>query len=248
MNKQRIVKKYAAPALRKLAEEHHWIALFRSINQMGKALGLSRRKLLVNYGFKQISFRTPQSINLGIVASDFAAQFDLVKRVQSFSNNHPASPLSAREEHYNELSSGYKNAVLELIDRAAAPFALEHRHPFMDKRLIEYCLALPSAQKIHPGRTRYVMHSALKDILPPQLQQRVAKSNLSHNFLRAFLQFEHERLEETVMLHKSSAVDKYLNAAALQAIYQRFVARPSRSDVMDVWDATILDAWLARPI
>ena len=69
----------------------------------------------------------------------------------------------------------------------SAPFAVEQRYPFFDRRLMEFCLAVPFEYRIYHGYTRGVLRQAMQDILPPAVQWRTGKQNLTTNFLQRFL-------------------------------------------------------------
>jgi asparagine synthase (glutamine-hydrolysing) len=96
------------------------------------------------------------------------------------------------------------------MDQYAAMFSLEARHPFMDKRLIEFCLALPSDQKLYQGWGRMVMRRALEGILPEKVQWRGGKTDLSPNFNDGILNRDRQILDE-VMSHKIKGLEKYID-------------------------------------
>jgi asparagine synthase (glutamine-hydrolysing) len=135
--------------------------------------------------------------------------------------------------------------TLEVADRAAAAFSLEPRYPFFDRRLVEFCLALPPEQKLHQGWTRVVMRRALSDILPEAIRWRGGKSNLSPNFDRGLLTFEQERLEE-IILKNPQVIERYVDIAALRKAYHRYVSGGTGDEVLTVWKAVTLALWLCR--
>src|SRR2546422_9227228 len=94
---------------------------------------------------------------------------------------------SARECHFRRLTSGGFTWTLETLDRAASGFGIEARHPFFDRRLAEYCLALPPQQQLYRGWTRRVMRDALADLLPDDVQRRGGKTGLSPTVVQALL-------------------------------------------------------------
>jgi asparagine synthase (glutamine-hydrolysing) len=153
-------------------------------------------------------------------------------------------PQSERENHYRTLTWGVMPFTLEVLDRTAAAFGIEARFPFWDKRLVEFCLALPPQQKVHGGWTRIVLRRALEDILPVEVQWRGSKSNLGPNFEHGLLAYERERLEE-VILKKSEIIEKYVDITVLRGAYHRF-ASGKGDDALTVWKAVSLALWLQR--
>lgn len=65
-------------------------------------------------------------------------------------------------------------AVLNRADRgdhfaAVNAQGLEKRDPTADRRLVEYCLAVPDRQYLHDGQTRSLLHRLMGDVLPPEI-------------------------------------------------------------------------------
>jgi asparagine synthase (glutamine-hydrolysing) len=147
--------------------------------------------------------------------------------------------------HVSVLTSGLLSYALELLDSVAAAHSLELRFPFFDRRLIEFCIALPPTQKLHQGWTRAILRNAMAGILPQEIQCRVHKSNLSANFKLRLLEYERETLE-AVVLDESHTVGRYVDVPALQAMYRCYAAQPVQHEreAMAVFFATTLAMWL----
>lgn len=60
----------------------------------------------------------------------------------------------------------------------------EMAFPFADKRLLEFCLALPGEMKIRHGWKRYLLRAGMEGILPPEIQWRKSKGQFSPDFFR----------------------------------------------------------------
>jgi asparagine synthase (glutamine-hydrolysing) len=171
---------------------------------------------------------------------EFAQRIGLFERLRAF---RKAEPRSEREHHYRALTWGVMPYTLEVLDRAAAAFSVEPRYPFWDKRLVEFCLALPPEQKIHRGTTRMVLRRALSGILPVEVQWRGGKSNLGPNFQHTLLAFERDRLGN-VILKDSELIGQYMDVTALREAYGRLLTRPTHDDTITVWKGTNLALWL----
>ena len=63
--------------------------------------------------------------------------------------------------------------------------------------MVEFCYSLPIEMKIKYGWERYVMRLAMQDILPPEIQWRKQKANLSHMYKRNLILFEEKALNKT---------------------------------------------------
>lgn len=64
----------------------------------------------------------------------------------------------------------------------------ELRYPMMDKRLLEFCLALPLDLKVNKGYKRYAIRAGLNNILPPEIQWRNSKTAFSPDYNRRYKQ------------------------------------------------------------
>ena len=69
--------------------------------------------------------------------------------------------------------------LLRYEDRNSMAFSIETRVPFMDYRLVEFCLSLPTNQKIKGGYTKYILRESMRDILPDEIRKRISKLGFS---------------------------------------------------------------------
>ena len=178
-----------------------------------------------------------------ILQGDFARRIQLKQRIQHW-REVSQLPKTSREAHYQRLTSGVMPFALEAVDKAAAAFGIEPRYPFFDKRLTEFCLALPSEQKLHRGWTRIVMRRAMAGILPPKIQWRGGKSNLGPNFQHG-LQLGREKLEQ-ILDHDLTLIEDYVELNSLRSLYRRFEADEnlSHDDFLTIWKSFSLTLWL----
>ncbi|MEP7278681.1 MAG: asparagine synthase (glutamine-hydrolyzing) [Bacteroidota bacterium] len=84
---------------------------------------------------------------------------------------------------YNSLTDLSKDAInryslphqLLSEDRNSMMNSIESRLPFLDHRLIEFCLGLPDRYIIRKGATKAVLRESLKQVLPPAIYNRHVK-------------------------------------------------------------------------
>jgi asparagine synthase (glutamine-hydrolysing) len=139
--------------------------------------------------------------------------------------------------------SGLIPFALEVADRAAARSSVEPRYPFFDRRLVEFCLALPPEQKLKKGWTRVVMRRALRGTLPREVCWRGTKSDLSPNFTRALLKFDRRVLDQKIN-DTSARVWRYADMKFVRGAYQRYLGASSNNDALVVWKMVTLALWL----
>ena len=245
--------------LTELTRTGRWKTLVSEVTAISSRYKLPRRRVIWKYGIKPVVVEPavqlaqmlrgcsqPTSpVNLAISLT-FAQRVGLAERTQALLSNRSAPTRTARQEHWLGLTSGLHAYGLEVTDKGAAAFSLEARYPFYDRRLMEFCLALPPEQKLHQGWTRLVMRRAMTDVLPPEVQWRVHKANLGPNFKRRLLEYERETLEKVIA--QPQIIEPYVNVSALQAAYDRYASQPlqSKQDAITVFGAVTLALWLLR--
>ena len=65
--------------------------------------------------------------------------------------------------------------LLRWEDRNSMRWSIESRTPFMDYRLVELSLSIPTERLLKDGETKIAFREALKDILPPVIRERKDK-------------------------------------------------------------------------
>jgi asparagine synthase (glutamine-hydrolysing) len=180
-----------------------------------------------------------------IINPAFARRIGLVSRVQTLLRSRSRAARSARHAHWNGLRAGLVPAALEMADRAAAAFALEPRYPFFDRRLMEFCLALPPDQKLHQGWTRVVMRRAMANILPHEVQWRIGKANLSPNFQGRLLDYDRALMDE-IILYDPSLIEQYVDVPTLRRVYERYISQQTSKAALVVYGAITLALWLRK--
>lgn len=248
-------RNYALPYLKDFANKFRWIEFFQGVQLIHKHFGISRKQLIVNHGIKPVLGQIRQwrrkhqiaksSVSQNpLVKDDFAESIGLNERIEKL-DLPSGNPLTVREQHWNSLTQGVLPYVLEQVDRCAANFSIEARHPFMDKRLVEFCLALPAEQKLSQGWGRMVMRRGLEGILPEKVQWRGGKADVSDNFDEGFLKRDRLLLDEA-MSNQVKHLEKYIDLDFLQACYQRMISgkEVKDGDIILTWQAVIIALWL----
>jgi asparagine synthase (glutamine-hydrolysing) len=69
----------------------------------------------------------------------------------------------------NDYQTYLPGDILTKVDRASMRVALEVRSPFLDHKLIELALSLPSKWKLHGRIGKWILREAFKDLVPPSV-------------------------------------------------------------------------------
>lgn len=171
----------------------------------------------------------------------FAERVGLADRLE-----RDGAPTTARERQHRLLTDGKLARVLELADHAAATFRLKPRYPFLDRRLMEFCLALPVEYKLRDGRTRWVLREAMAGVLPESVRQREDKADL-HAYLVDALT-GHGAINGLADVDGSELLARYVDVDALRRTRRRFEAGRSVDDALVLARAAVLREWLSSMV
>lgn len=179
-----------------------------------------------------------------LIAPEFARRAALAERHAGMRGHRFDLMRSSREDHHRRLSGGLLRVVLEVLDRVASAFSIEPRYPFCDKRLVEYCLALPANQKLRQGWTRFILRDSLAGILPEKVRWRSGKGDLSANFRRA-LAADRQRLETTLFVD-GAALKHHIDLTALRRAFDDGSWTGNDHAAVTLWKVATIAAWLRR--
>jgi asparagine synthase (glutamine-hydrolysing) len=120
------------------------------------------------------------------IRPEFAARTALADRLRS--RPHPGFPTQEQQAIYRGVTSLIQLLGDEMEDRAAHAAGLVQRHPFYDRRVAEFGLALPAAQRSDGRDIKLVVRGALRDYLPPTVAARTTlddKAEFSSTYIDA---------------------------------------------------------------
>jgi asparagine synthase (glutamine-hydrolysing) len=85
-------------------------------------------------------------------------------------------PTHAQQRIYQEFRDPYGTLDLEASEPRWAEWGLQTRSPFLDRRLMEFCLAVPEEQRWRGLFTKYVMRQAMESLVPSAILSRTDKA------------------------------------------------------------------------
>jgi asparagine synthase (glutamine-hydrolysing) len=169
---------------------------------------------------------------------------ELARRIEASTRFRYRPFLTARQEHLAQLTAPMIAEGLELFDRILAPFGVEGRYPFFDRRLAEYCLSLPADQKLADGYSRIVARRALEGIVPPEVQWRAGKGRPGLHVIRS-LRASRQRLDD-LFLQDPAVLEPYVDLDVLGSAYLDLIEGRMTDyvGVVRLWSAAVLGSWL----
>lgn len=151
----------------------------------------------------------------------------------------------AQRDTYDALRSGWHVLALEVIERHGAEFGVEVRHPFHDRRVIEFAFAIPEQQRLRRGQSKFVLRQAMQGLLPDSVRQRVGKADASHLYAEALDALGGKRAVDSL----SIAALGWVNRHEVRRMYEEMTLARETSDypglphVQTLWAVFNLELW-----
>jgi asparagine synthase (glutamine-hydrolysing) len=225
--------------------------LGRELSALHRRTGLSYRTLLSSWTLGPFADRArARATWLGLrrppyLRRGFAEESGYAMHARAAAVAQLEVPVEFRALHHRAVTAPIVPFYLEVHDKAAAAAGVDHRHPFFDRRLIEFCLALPAEQRLHDGWDRVIERRAFAGLAPEEIRARQSKSVWTENF-QTQLFTRHGALIDSVISAPDSPLAPFCDLGRLRRARYRLAvgARPER--VHDLWCAVTLGLWLRR--
>lgn len=172
------------------------------------------------------------------LTAEFVRHVDLDARLRDACDRVPLMPSLVLRESLIRLESGDSAHAREAQHRMARHAGLELRHPFLDRRVVEFLIGLPDDLRFRNGQHRFLLRRVMKDLLPPSIAQRLDKPNLDEVLLDGLRVVD----PPGVLQERMHVVDRgWVDQSELQILWpraQRALREPWRND-----DGTLLSLW-----
>lgn len=124
--------------------------------------------------------------------------------------------------------------ALSRYERAAAFYGVEPRHPLLDRRVTDYCLALPQRQRHLDGWSKSVLRRALRGSVPDRVRWRLPARNLSPATLVALA--EGLRAEISDLARAAlPGIETYVDVSRARNLIEEFERDDARIDHNGRW-------------
>ena len=228
-----LVEQYAVPCVKHLILKGALPQAFRTAKVLNGDYGIPIKSMLGAIMPRRIK-RIARQRRIGRGKSGIVQLSAAAKKSPHYLNSVPVASEawrpSAHENHLQALKHPLVGESFEFFDRIGARLGIEHRHPFFDKRLVEFCLSLPIEQKIRRGWTRAILRDSTKSILPEPIRLRKDKSNLGHNFATSLV--NDLALISDAFLNPPPGLEAYWDLQKLIETLERYRGRPNGMDAL----------------
>lgn len=173
----------------------------------------------------------------------FAAAIDLPGRLTPKSSFRPPDARALLER----LTVGWSVYGREQEELAAARQGIDQRHPFLDRRVVELALQVPTQAHTRPREVRPLLARGVGRRYPEAVLRRRDKAAFDHNFVEAL-----RALEAYDTWPSLAVVDRgWVDADAARALHAAFrdthaaTGRPGRGGFA-LWAILSLELWWRR--
>ena len=111
----------------------------------------------------------------------------------------------------------------------AATMGVETRHPFSDRRVIEFFLSLPLEMKTYGPLPKRVIRAGMEGILPELVRSRTSFAHPGQAFQSSLLSRHSDFLQPAAFKQALGPVRRYVNLNAAELARERAANRISRS-------------------
>jgi len=143
------------------------------------------------------------------------------------------------------FQSGWTVLMVEMSERAAARAGIEERHPFFDRRIAEFALAIPETQRWKGAQTKHVIRTAMRERLPPSVYDRATKADFSKYVVAAIDALGGETFFERLEIAHERWVDGPRAVAMSRDMFRRCAAGDDRftEHMFPLWMIASVELW-----
>ena len=172
---------------------------------------------------RQLSGGHRAKLHSGFLQEEFIAQVNLAGRAEQISEAHRYSDL-AQWVFCRRLGSGDQAYNHEMQNRHSAGCGLEDRHPFLDRRLIEFAFAIPDWLHHDRQRVKPLLLDGGRQWIPASLRSDPGYGELSCLYLAAMRLAEFRDAMECPAI----AREGWINGKEVRSQYHRLMSTVER--------------------
>jgi asparagine synthase (glutamine-hydrolysing) len=239
-----------------LVRSWKWNAVREELSFGAKEWDDSRLPTLVRFGLAPIAPRlflaarwlvrgrkTAPYPKDSLIDHDFAARMKLLGRIELRRSTIWKASRDIGTLHSWSFTCGVLPFFFEQTGRMAAAMGIETRHPFSDRRVIEFFLSLPLEMKTYAPLPKRVIREGMRGLLPETVRLRTRYAHPGAAFQASLLKRHAEFLRLEAFRQALRPLERYVSLKAAETDKKRLDAGSlSAGDL--VWQALNLAVWL----
>lgn len=176
---------------------------------------------------------------------DFTTRLGVPERMKGGFYRVPRRRSAVVRQSLVHLWSGETSHLHDARQRSGRNAGLDMRHPFLDRRLVEFLVTLPDGLRFRHRRERYLQRWAFSDDLPPMVATRDGKADYARLALAGVCAADPARtLSGPMAVVERGWINlEYVRAAWLRIQQRRSAAdAPHEPDVRMLWQVLAAEA------
>ncbi|HEX6308288.1 MAG TPA: asparagine synthase-related protein [Longimicrobiales bacterium] len=226
-------------SLRDSAARGAWTRVWRETSALARASGAGRRDVLrrevvlplmppafpaVLRWLRRIEPKPVWDENLSAINPDFARAMDVEDRIRAAHRHHlDVHRLPEMDFRLTVLAGGAD--AFDMHSGFRPWFGIETRDPTADRRVVEFCMAVPGSQYLLNGVTRSLIRRAMAGRLPDQIRLRSTLGLQAPDWPEWLPSFRGELRAELNRLEKSETAQRCLDLPKLRQLMDRWPDR-----------------------
>jgi asparagine synthase (glutamine-hydrolysing) len=170
------------------------------------------------------------------ITPELMDRVDLKARMRASVDRVPGKRDLVVRESLVRLTSGEGAFAREAHDRLGHAAGIELRHPFSDRRVVEFLIGLPDRLRLQRGEHRYLLRRAYGHLLPDIVRTRLDKADVDHLVTHAV-----RAIDPPAWFDRLEVVARgWVRAGAARDLWER----PDRSGHALLWNVFAVEAWV----
>jgi len=147
------------------------------------------------------------------LSPEFAKRVDMPSRRRANQMHIAGFELSKEHDRSISMLHPYVVVARERYDRIAGSLAIEPRDPFLDQRVLRFCMTLPADQFEDNGWPKVILRRAVSGLVPDAVRWRLGKEHLGGGYSEKLWNRERRGLNP----NETANMQQYLSRAVLEA-------------------------------
>lgn len=176
-----------------------------------------------------------EKVRTRIIKDEYLRKYGFIESYD-FSRNYRTHKEKTKN---NLIESAFSNLNILYFQ-----YNIKQLSPFFDKRVVDFCVSLPSSFKLRHGSTRYILRETFKNKLPEKILKRYSKANLTENFVNKITEIDFDNiLCEMQNIHPF--IKPYIDEDVLFSHFKNLKLKSkNEKSSMSIWNFYLVNKWL----
>ena len=230
-----------------------FISAWIQSHENSRLFGRSVLQSLINHGFKPLApdwvrqfwhriNPRPNSV-IEYMPKEFQEKVGLRNRLKKSQSDKRFLSRELDAIYHGGHFMGWSIASLEWQERECAWYQIEDRHPFRDRRLIEFVFALPADQRWRGLYRKFVLRKAMQNRLPERNRLRLIQPEFSSLLMQELQRLYLSKAFENLEIARVGWVDAQLIRKMLRQIIGEDTRQESRRFMWPLCMVAGIESW-----